>query len=382
MPEEKTETQRVLDQLHKLDDFWRESYESLEDRFNRLEAKNSLILNSPGDPDNPHSPEAKEFLTAVIQRKAVDMQSATAGGNAAPTILSDAVHAQVRRMSPMVDLVRMESSGTGQFKKIVSDLKHGHAWVGETGARGETGTAGLQLVEPTYGMLYAYPKTTEEAAQDIFFEVQAWFVAETSRAFAQGLGAAIISGNGTDKPTGFLQASTSSTIDGDTPSPERPFGTIQYLPTGAAADFQGDRLSSPQGDPGGVLFDALYALNEAHRANSVWVMNSLTLAKIRKFRDADGNYLFQPGLIAGMDDTLLGRPIRIAEDMPDVGANAFPVALADWEAAYLLVRVGQLLVTVDNNITTPGYIKLYVRQRFGGKLLDSQAIKLVKCATS
>lgn len=139
---------------------------------------------------------------------------------------------------------------------------------------------------------------------------------------------------------------------------------------------------SPAGDAAGVFFDCLYALNEAYRANAVWCMNSLTLAKVRKFRDADGDYLFRPGLVAGQDDTLLGRPVRVAEDVPGVGSNAFPVILADWREAYTLVNVGPMRVTVDDSITAPGQLKLYVRQRVGGNLMNSDAIKVIKCATS
>ena len=152
--------------------------------------------------------------------------------------------------------------------------------------------------------------------------------------------------------------------------PADPFDTVSWdLRTATIKDEGGD-----------VLFDAFFALNEFHRQNAVWVMNSATFKTVRKFKDADGNYIWERGF-GDNPATLLGRPVRIAEGMPDIAANAYPIAVADWRAAYVLVPVGEMGVTLDP-YTTPGQIKLYCRQRFGGKLLDSAAVKLIRCATS
>ena len=261
----------------------------------------------------------------------------------------------------------------------MTDTGHTSDWVGEGGTRTETSTATVHKVDPTVGTLYAYPKATEESLQDINFDVNKWFVDETSKEFALQVGAAIVNGNGTDKPTGFLQASTSSS--NDTSSPQRPFGTVEYIPTGFAADFGGDRTSSPVGNSGDVLFDTFYALNEFHRQNATWLMNSLTWSTVRKWKDADGNPLWERGF-TGTPASLLGHPVRICEAMSDIGSNTFSIAVADWKAAYLLVNVAGLRLTVDDNITTPGQYKLYARQRMGGQIMDSSALKLIKCATS
>ena len=109
-------------------------------------------------------------------------------------------------------------------------------------------------------------------------------------------------------------------------------------------------------------------------------MNSATFSTPRKWKDADGNSLWERGF-GGADASILGRPVVIVEGMTDIAANAFP-AVADWYAAYILANIGPLRVTMDDNITTPGYLKMYVRQRYAGKVLDSAAIKTIKCATS
>jgi HK97 family phage major capsid protein len=135
--------------------------------------------------------------------------------------------------------------------------------------------------------------------------------------------------------------------------------------------------------PGGVgvvadsLVDVYYALNSAYRARSTWVMNSLTAAAVRKLKDSQGQYVWQQGLIAGQPDLLLGRPVAIWENMPNVGANNFPVALGDWQRAYVLCDRTTIRITTDN-VTTPGRVKFYVRRREGGHVLDNHAAKFLQ----
>jgi HK97 family phage major capsid protein len=346
-------------------------------RLETLEARKHL--HGAGNGDHFDKRATDEYLRDVIERKAVTVGSATGGGNAQPEILSREVWSQIPRFSPIVDLVNVETAQSADFHKIVTDLGHGAGWVAEGGTRSETDTALMQRVSPTFGTVYSYPKVSEEALQDIFFNVTDWFLDECSKQFAVSIGEAIINGSGTARPTGFLQATTSSTPDFGA-SPVRPFGHVEYVPTGSASGFL-DRLSSPLGTTSDAIFDCFYALNSAHRANATWIMNSATFAAVRKLKDADGDYIWQRGF--GTAGEILGRPVVVCEGMPDIGANTYPIACADWRAAYCFVRVGDSFrVTWDDNITTPGQVRLYCRERIGGKLLDDKAIKLIKVATS
>jgi len=327
--------------------------------------------------------QSREFLSGVIRRDpqlAVTVGDADSGGNAAPGVLSNQILAQIRRLSPLMDLVNVEDSETGQWSKIVTDTGHASGWADEGDSRSETSTAKMHKVSPTFGTLYAVPKVSEEAAADIFFNVENWFRDESAKEFAAQLGSAVVNGSGTARPTGFLQASTAATPDES--SPARAFGTIEHIASGVAADFPDDQTASPPGNPGDVLLNAFYALNEAHRQSEgcAWVMNSLTWKDVRSWKDKDGNYLVGTNLV-GNSAELLGKPVRIVESMPDIGANTIPVVVADWPAFYTVVRVGPLRVTRDE-VTTYGQIKLHVRQRFGGKIMDSNAGKFIKIATS
>jgi HK97 family phage major capsid protein len=349
-------------------------------RLEMLEAGASLpAANAGNGPDPAELKACDEYLRGILQHKAVTVGSATGGGNAQPEVLSRMIWAQIPRYSPVLELVTVEDASSGDWHKIVTDLGHGSGWVGEGDSRSETDTALIHRISPTFGTVYARPKASEESVQDLMFNVVDWFTQESAKHFAKDIGEAILTGNGTSKPTGMLNGTINSIPDFGA-SPERVFGDIEYIPTGTAATLGGDRLSSPQGNAGDVLIDTFFALNAFHRQRASWVMNSATFAAVRKLKDADGDYLWARGFSPAGE--ILGRPVVVAEGVADVGANAYPIICADFEAAYVVARIGDVRVTVDDNITVPGYVQSYVRQRLGGALMDSNAIKVVKCATS
>ena len=138
-------------------------------------------------------------------------------------------------------------------------------------------------------------------------DLDQWIAAEIETAFAEQEGTAFVSGNGTNKPKGFLDytlvAETSWT-----------WGNIGYVATGVAGAL-------PASNPSDKLIDLVYALKAGYRQNANWVMNRKTQAAIRKLKDADGNYLWQPPATPGQRAMLMGFPLVEAEDMPDIGGR-------------------------------------------------------------
>ena len=332
----------------------------------------------------PDSSEAKAALYAA-QKRAVEVKAVTigtnaAGGYAVPEEISTNIHEKLLDISPMRQAARVVTAGTSDYKELVDVLGDSYAWVGEGGTRSATNTPQLEEVAPSFGTIYAYPMASEESLNDIFFDVPAWLQRRSVNSFAKGEGIAFISGDGSNKPTGFLDGTPVATDDEE--SPARAFGTLQYLATGDASGFGSLSTTSPEHYPADVFKDVAYALKAGYRRNAVWMMNKATLNQVRKFKDSEGNYIWQPGMQAGQPATLEGYAIVEAEDMPDVGANAFPVAFGDFQEGYLIVDLVGLRITVDDNITTPGQVKFYMRKRVGGKLLNDDAIKLIKCAAS
>jgi HK97 family phage major capsid protein len=187
---------------------------------------------------------------------------------------------------------------------------------------------------------------------------------------AQGEGLAFVSGNGTNRPTGFLAGPTPVT----TADASRAFGTLQYIASGQAAALP----TSPD-----IFYDLVYSLRARYRANARFVTSKLVLSALRKYREGSGTgqYLWQPSLSMGQAETFLGYPITEAEDMPAVAANVFPIAFGDFREGYLIAdRVGMRMTR--DEITLPGFVQFYIRRRVGGRIRNSQAIKLLRISAT
>ena len=307
----------------------------------------------------------KSLLQARGEGKAVTIGTGAAGGYAVPEQIGRMIEKLERKLSPVRDLVKVVPVGTSDYKELVSIGGAASGWVGESGPRSETGTPQLREVTPTHGELYAYPQASEWSLDDAFFSIENWLRDETAEEFAYQEGVAVISGDGTSKPTGMLNTAPVNTDDHA--SPLRAAAAYEFLPSAA----------SPAAITADSLFDVVYALNSRYRSGAVWTFNSNTAGAIRKLKDSNGQYHWQPGLAMGEPSTLLGYPTAVWEDMADVAANAHPVAFGNFRRGYLLVdRVG-MRITVDQ-VTNPGFVRFYIRRREGGIPLNNDAIKFLK----
>ena len=275
----------------------------------------------------------------------------------------------VSEVSPIRAIANVVTTSSSAFKRLINVGGTGSGWVGETEARPQTDTASLR--ERTYPVmeLYAMPAATQTLLDDAAFDVEAWLADEVQIEFAEQEGAAFVMGDGVAKPRGF--------IGGYTPVINSSFteagGAPGYVKTGAAADF----LSVADGDEENNLIDLITALKTAYRSNARFVMNRSTVGKVRKFRDADGRAYWQQSTVAGQPSTLLGYPVVEAEDMPDVAANAFPVAFGDFNRGYQIVdRFGTRILR--DPYTAKPFVLFYTTKRVGGGIRMAEAIKLLK----
>jgi HK97 family phage major capsid protein len=308
-----------------------------------------------------HEAKMRSLESVLVDKKDIATTSSAAGGFGVPKQIASEIERLERLFSPVRDLVRVVPVGTSDYRQLVSVGGADAGWVGETDSRTSTATSELREITPTQGELYAYPQASEWSLDDIFFDVEAWLSEEVAQVFAQETGRAVISGNGTKKPTGMLNSTPTDV--GDHPV-SRAAAVYQYVDGGALIDADG-------------LIDLVYTLNSMYRPGSSFVANSVTIGAIRKLKDADGQYLWSPSLAVGQPDSLLGYPVRAWEDLQGLGEGAFPVAFGNFRRGYVLVdRVG-LRITRDN-ISAPGFIRFYVRRRLGGHVLNNDAIKFLR----
>lgn len=302
-----------------------------------------------------------------LERKDVTIASSAGGGYAVPEEISREIGLLQEKFSPVRRLVKVVQVGTSDYKELIDINGATAGWVGESDSRSATDTPQLRERAPTHGELYAYPQVSEWSLDDIFFNVEMWLTDAVARAFAVAEATAVISGNGTNKPTGMLNTSPVTTADDATV--KRAAAAYQYV---SSAD------NSPAAVDADSLIDLTYTLNSAYRANAYFVMNSTTTGAVRKLKDTTNQYLWQPSLQANQPDRLLGYPVETWEQMQDVGGGNFPVAFGDFRQGYLLAERTGLRITRDN-VTNVGFIRFYVRRRMGGCVLNNDAIKFLLC---
>lgn len=325
-------------------------------------------MRAPGDQERQQKVTQAQ---RALETRAADARTSTgaSGGFALPEEIERTIARIGIEMSPIRSLATVRTVGTPDYKELFDLNGAGFEWIGETDARAQTDTPNLAEVTPTFGMASAKPQATEESLDDLFFDVENWLTMSAAEAIYQGEGVAFVSGNGTKKPTGFLAGPVPVTTTDAT----RAFGTLQYIASAQAAAMP----TSPD-----VFFDLIYSLRARYRANATWLTSKAVLATIRKYKEATTNaYMWQPALAAGQPSSFAGFPMVEAEDMPAVGAGTFPLAFGDFREGYLICdRVGMRMTR--DEITTPGYVKFYIRKRVGGVLRNTQAIKLLKIAAA
>jgi len=302
-----------------------------------------------------------------LEAKGLSTASGGDGGFAVPTVIDAEIEKQLRNLSPLRSIVKVKSIETSDYRRLVSDgTTTVSNWVGESDGRAETATPTLKEIVIAPGEIYANAAATQRALDDMQFDAEAWLQEEVAEEFAIQEGAAIINGDGTSKPRGILN---DPVADG-----------IGILKTGVDAAFAAS-------DPQDILVDLVHALKARYRQGASFVMNSRTLASVRKFKDADGNFLWRPGLMAGQPDMLLGYPVVESEDMPDTdfdvdggGAGvggAFAIAFGNFERAYTLVERFGVRVLRDPYSNKPN-VNFYATKRIGGALVNEEAIKLIQ----
>ena len=220
------------------------------------------------------------------------------GGYVAPPETESRIDRALTEASPFRALATVRRVGTGQFKKPVSAGGAASGWAGETEARVETQAPQLELLDFPAGELYAMPAATQTLLDDGVADVDQWLADEVRDVFAAQETAAFTVGDGVNKPMGILSYTQ---VEDSAQS----WGNLGYIATGTAGGFDPEA-------PVDAILDLIYAPKTRYRAGGSFIMNRRTLSEVRKFKDADGNYIWQPSTEAGQPSTLLGYKLTHA----------------------------------------------------------------------
>ena len=283
--------------------------------------------------------------TSILEGKSIAANDGD-GSLIAPIETETRIDTVLAESSPMRRLATVRTIGASVFRKPVSTSGAQSGWAGETDPRNETDTPNLELLEFPTGELYAMPAATQALLDDSVADVDAWLAEEVRDVFSAQETAAFVNGDGVSKPRGFLASPDLEALD--------------------ATVFDTDGL-----------IDLIYAPQSRYRSNASFVMNRRTINAVRKFKDADGNYIWQPSVAAGAPSSLLGYPLVEMEDMPDIGGGESCVAFGDFRKGYLIADRQGIRVLRDPYSAKP-YVLFYTTKRVGGGVQDAGAIKVLR----
>lgn len=317
-----------------------------------------------------HDGEYKEAFASYVKRgeeKALSVGVNADGGYVVPPETETEITRLMTAVSPIRAIAGVRQVSASVYKRPISVTGPATGWVGETAARPTTNSQTLAELSYPTTELYAMPAATSAFLDDAAVDVGQWIADEVNAAFAAQETTAFVSGNGVNKPTGFLAATTVAEASWS-------WGNLGYIATGTAGALPASNASD-------VLIDLVYALKAGYRQNASWVMNRKVQGALRKLKDADGNYLWQPALTADGKARFMGFELVEAEDMPNIAANSLSIAFGDFKRGYLIVDRQGVSVLRDPFSSKP-YVLFYTTKRVGGGIADYDAIKLLKFAVS
>ena len=261
----------------------------------------------------------------------------------------------------IASVVNVEASS---YDVLIDQGDAGAGWADEIGARSETGSPTIDRISIKLHELSAMPKASQRLLDDTAFDIETWLAGRIADTFSRAEAGAFVYGDGAEKPRGILNHSA---VDNDIWT----WGNLGYVPTGVDGDVGN----------GDALIELVYALGAEYRANATFVMNSKTAGALRKLKDADGRHLWSDGFSSGEPARLLGYPVLIAEDMPDIATGQDAIAFGDFGAGYTIAERPDLRVLRDPFSAKP-HVLFYATKRVGGDVSDFAAIKLLRFATA
>ncbi len=357
-----------------------ERMEKQEERLTMLDRKSTPLrrpaLAATAETEAPHR---KAFAAYVrggdddalrgleLEGKALSTSVAAEGGYLVDPQTAETIRSVLKSTASIRQIANVVNVDATTYDVLVDHTDVGAGWASETAAQTETDTPQIERIVIPLHELSALPKASQRLLDDSAFDIEAWLAGRIADKFARSEAVAFVSGDGIDKPTGFL---TKPQVANDSWS----WGSLGYVATGADGDFAA-------ANPADAIVDLVYALGAQYRANASFVMNSKTAGQVRKIKDADGRFLWSDGLAAGEPARLMGYPVLVAEDMPDVASGADAVAFGDFAAGYTVAERPDLRILRDPFSAKPNVL-FYATKRVGGDVSDYAAIKLLKFATS
>jgi HK97 family phage major capsid protein len=356
------------------------SLQQQEERLTMLDRKTMTygrpVLSAAAEQDVPHKKAFGAYLRSgdddglrglMLEGKAMSTAVAADGGYLVDPQTADSIRSMLVSTSSLRAIANVVQVEATSFDVLVDRSEVGSGWATEAAATAETATPQIERISIKLHELSTMPKASQRLLDDSAFDVEGWLAGKIATRFIRAEASAFINGDGVDKPKGILNATKVA-------NGSWTWGNLGYVPTGAAADFATTNAAD-------CIINLVYALGADYRANASFVMNSKTAGAVRKMKDADGRFMWSDGLAAGEPARLMGYPVLVCEDMPDIAAGAYAIAFGDFNAGYTIAERPDLRILRDPFSAKPNVL-FYASKRVGGDVTDFAAIKLLKIAVS
>ena len=294
------------------------------------------------------------MLTAEI-RNALQEGVDSEGGYLVPDEFEQTLVQSLEAENVVRSLAHVITTASGSHKIPIVATKGTAAWVDEEGTIPEGDDAfGQQLIGAH--KVATMIKVSEELLNDSAFDLEAYFRTEFARRIGNKEEEAFLTGDGSGKPTGIFNATGGGQL-----------GVTAASATAITAD---------------ELIDLFYSLNSAYRKNAVWLLNDSSMKNIRKLKDSNGQYLWQPSLQAGQPDRLLGYEIYTSPYAPTLAAGALSIAFGDFQSYWIADRTGRTVQRLNELYSTNGQVGFVATERVDGKIILPEGIQLLKMKAS
>lgn len=324
-------------------------------------------MKAPGAPSVPSSPDASKaaFMEFIMKGKGAMSPEAvkslqigddSKGGYLVPAEFRAEVIRRVFDFSPIRTVANIIPASRGEVQIPVESGDLGASWVGENESSGDTqSTYAVGLETITAYKMVGRVDVSNDLLDSSPVNIEAMLRDRAGEKFGRTEGTAFITGTGAKQPEGIMTNADVAAVAG---------GDASAIKVDGMLDLYG-------------------ALKTAYDANARYIMNKKTMVAIRKLKDSNGLYYWQPALTAGLPETFNGVPILKCSDMVDIGANVYPVAYGDFRAGYSIADGMQMTVLRDD-LTQSDYdlVRFRFKQRVGGQVVQPEAIKKMKIATS
>lgn len=312
--------------------------------------------------------EGKENLTAE-EVKTLSYGSDPDGGYWVRPDVSGRIVKKVYETSPVRQYANVQTISTNELEGIEDLGEAGAGYAGEQAQGSDTTTPQIGKWKIAVHWLDTEPKTTQQLLDDAAIDVEGWLSDKVGNKLSRFENSEFVTG-AAGKISGFISGYTAAADSGSGVT----WGTIGYMATGVDADF----AASAKGDK---LYDLMGLLKNDYLPGAAWFTRRSVITDIRKFKDGQNNYLWQPSFIAGQPETIMGYPVARMEDVPVKASQSYSLAFGNLKEAYTIVDRSGIRVLRDPYTSKP-YVKFYTTKRTGGGVVNFEAIKLMKFYTS